>query len=530
MKLELNTRAGYIITAILFLSPLMRFSWDTGPQTLACLASLLLILTLSMDRKLVFNLYLLLPCAAFAGVSLVSLFANSNQAVVRDGLLVLVSSLAMAYAASAAPEQDIKTILLFPVLAGFAFSVVILSRPLFNLAGFGADSTGFLQTIVNFNVLAGYSLLVLPLSFIFWENGGYPALIISLAIFFSITATGSRTASVCALGILLIYSLVTGKERKKLSLYLGLVLLSATAILLLSKSGLSQSLFDRAAWWRTALAMFLARPFTGVGWGNFGDYFLVYRPAAGLNSIYAHNLVLQVAAETGVFGLSAFTLLIYYFYKLLNGPANRSGSARSLYLPLMLSVSGFLLYNLFDYGFFIPALMYLFFFILGLAFRGNSGAALKYRLPPAACLLILCAAGFFLVQPLIAGVYYNRSSYFFKLRDYEKAERYAERSLKHDALNWLPYSRLAEINFTRYTQTGAAPDLEASVKMQREALMLFPQCARLYSDLAWLYLEGRHYPEALQAIRSARFYDRFNPRYADTSQNIERMLRDASKK
>jgi O-antigen ligase len=70
------------------------------------------------------------------------------------------------------------------------------------------------------------------------------------------------------------------------------------------------AVIQRLAFWQTALLMAGAHPWLGVGLGNFAA---AYPPFALLNwplAIgHAHNIYLNLLAETGVFGLTAYTAL-----------------------------------------------------------------------------------------------------------------------------------------------------------------------------------------------------------------------------
>ena len=61
---------------------------------------------------------------------------------------------------------------------------------------------------------------------------------------------------------------------------------------------------------RVALEMFLDRPFVGVGAGNYPSLYPAYSQQLGVTAVasqfYAHNLYLQVLAETGAVGLLLF--------------------------------------------------------------------------------------------------------------------------------------------------------------------------------------------------------------------------------
>ncbi len=63
-----------------------------------------------------------------------------------------------------------------------------------------------------------------------------------------------------------------------------------------------------------ALAMFQANPLLGVGWGNYSIAYPTYEQSLGISianrAVAAHNLYLEVAAETGTVGLVTFLAVI----------------------------------------------------------------------------------------------------------------------------------------------------------------------------------------------------------------------------
>lgn len=73
----------------------------------------------------------------------------------------------------------------------------------------------------------------------------------------------------------------------------------------------------RLAMWRAASAIIIKHPFTGVGLGN---YSLAVLPSAHYRDpIYAHNLFLDIAAETGILNACIFAImLIISFFALIH--------------------------------------------------------------------------------------------------------------------------------------------------------------------------------------------------------------------
>jgi O-antigen ligase len=67
------------------------------------------------------------------------------------------------------------------------------------------------------------------------------------------------------------------------------------------------STVERIAHWQAALAMIRAHPWLGVGLGCYEDAYPAYRNLVWVNALgHAHNIYLNVFAETGVIGLCAY--------------------------------------------------------------------------------------------------------------------------------------------------------------------------------------------------------------------------------
>lgn len=74
-----------------------------------------------------------------------------------------------------------------------------------------------------------------------------------------------------------------------------------------------QSFIQRLKLYRGGLRMFMAHPLIGVGLGNFIVWSTRYTGL--ILALYAHNIFLHIAAETGIVGLFAFVLIIYHGVK-----------------------------------------------------------------------------------------------------------------------------------------------------------------------------------------------------------------------
>jgi hypothetical protein len=163
--------------------------------------------------------------------------------------------------------------------------------------------------------------------------------------------TQSRGGQI-ALTVVVLFIVIVGmpRLRKPLAL-LGLFSLGIVALFLagwipayvltpvFSKLGLTQISFtspspddyptaERLAHWIAGLRMFFDHPLTGVGIGNYPAVYSQYYVTIFVNSLgHAHNYYINIAAETGVIGLTAFLLFLLAIF-VAGGSAVRAMSKR----------------------------------------------------------------------------------------------------------------------------------------------------------------------------------------------------------
>jgi O-antigen ligase len=88
--------------------------------------------------------------------------------------------------------------------------------------------------------------------------------------------------------------------------YLGIIQISFTA-----PSAQDYSTAERLAHWIAGVRMFVDHPLTGIGVGNYPDAYSRYFVTIFVNSLgHAHNYYINIAAETGAIGLTAFLLFL----------------------------------------------------------------------------------------------------------------------------------------------------------------------------------------------------------------------------
>jgi len=137
-----------------------------------------------------------------------------------------------------------------------------------------------------------------------------------------------------------------------------------------------------------ATRMITDRPWLGVGYNNFGvefwDYVVklqgeprykvcnyILEDMGGVRAEQAHNEYLEIAAETGVFGLASFLLMLVVFFGhvMSNWKAGQQGYDRLLFLGVATAVAYLLMDSLFNFPLQQPCSTLAFWFLLGIGSR-----------------------------------------------------------------------------------------------------------------------------------------------------------------
>ncbi len=145
--------------------------------------------------------------------------------------------------------------------------------------------------------------------------------------------------------------------------------------------------------WDVTAEMTAARPVLGWGAGSFSPVYhqILATPRPGwFDWLTAHNQYLMLTAERGLLGLAGFGLLLWALGESLFA-ASRAGAERVLVRGLTLSFAGFVAYGMFQYMFFLKAIEWLFWLLVG-ALAAMTPAAGPRPLERASQALLLIAA------------------------------------------------------------------------------------------------------------------------------------------
>lgn len=206
------------------------------------------------------------------------------------------------------------------------------------------------------NALGGYLAMIFPLALMNKNR-----LWFITPIFLALILTGSLGAILSLFLGLIIYMVLKGKSKKKtvltlsgLLIVIGLIFVTRS-ITLKTHTAPGFSALMRLDYWREALRIIWHRPLTGLGIGNFN------LPLAR----YAHNSYLQVWAEMGILGISAFFWLVF---RSLKSGFNKlkAGEDKNYMIALIAAIAVYLMHNLADFTFFLPEVSTIWWIMLGL--------------------------------------------------------------------------------------------------------------------------------------------------------------------
>jgi O-antigen ligase len=239
-------------------------------------------------------------------------------------------------------------------------------RPLARVAALGAGALATAATILTYS------------------RGGAVALACVLVLCLLATRLRLRHAALCLALLLALAAIVPAGFARRLETFAEF-LPGQDEALRPDSSFEQRRLLTRVAW-----EMFLDHPLLGVGAGNYTLYFDEYaqevgsvsREYEGLGELhYPHNLYLEIAAETGLVGLSAFAVVVFACFSALRRArvgAQLSSDSRSAALArgCEIAVVGFLVSSLFLHGHHPRYLWMLFGFAAALEHACARGSAL----------------------------------------------------------------------------------------------------------------------------------------------------------
>lgn len=313
-----------------------------------------------------------LPLTAFCLALAVSLIFSVNKLNSLIGLYNCIAYLLLFIAGASLNPNERRHVIQTIFIAGFVISLLALYQYFFGFAHLSSyivknkmtdpfvldyiSRRRIFSPFITPNALGGYLAMIFPLALI---NKNRLWFIVPIGL--ALILTGSLGAILSLFLGLIVYSGLKGKSGKKTILPLaGLLIVTgaifiARSITLKTHTAPGFSALMRLDYWRETLRIIGDRPLIGVGIGNFNLAL----------SRYSHNSYLQMWAEIGILGISAYLWLVFRslrsaFSKL------KAGEEKNYSIALISAVIIFLAHNLVDFTFFLPEVAAIWWIMLGL--------------------------------------------------------------------------------------------------------------------------------------------------------------------
>ena len=510
----------FLLSIVIILSVVSRFSFSITSTSVILLLLLIPTLFIFNNYKLSF-LEFIIPAAAFICVSIISLYSADCQINVRNSLFMLFSSILAGINMSFVPFNLRKKLFIVPIFIALWLAMVIFTRFVTNIDGFFSGDNFFEMFAININVIAGFLLLIYPLLYIYIKEEDFKTskiyIFIALFILLAICITKSRSAIFLSFVATLFFLFEYKKNIyiKILTAIVSIALISLIVYVSVLKSS-SNSFSDRLIWWQTAYLIFKQHILFGCGFCNYSVLFKTFRPELVVNTLYAHNIIFQLLADTGVMGLGCFGWIIFSFYKKIIHEI-KNGSDKIYFKAIAVSITLFLLLNLDDYSFFIPANMLVFFVLFSSVFTVNFEKLKKQKVNNIILVLIFIIITITVIKPVIAERYYKIGLDYYSSKRYFLANEYFQKAIIFDNKNSQYYYQLSNGNFSIFDLDRKNNILyaQAAIENTKQALKYYKNSGQLWANLAILYWNIDDKENAIKYIKQALIYDKFNYYYEE---------------
>lgn len=248
--------------------------------------------------------------------------------------------------------------------------------------------------ISHFNTLAGYLNMVIPMCIVWGirTRDTFTRTLCHVCFFFASIAlllTQSRGGLIAYVGILLLSAYLLPPTRSLRVSWIALVMVSSVlgavvaGLIFKRLSGVDTfTEVTRLAIWAGAALIFMAHPLAGVGYGNFKLVLANTIDVPEGFMLDAHNLYMELLAETGVLGFVAFMVLVFTYVRRGLRMFRRSSNIMDVVIgfTVVAGILGVMIHGAVDYLFHnSPQVAALFFLLLALLnareLHRNSGGA-----------------------------------------------------------------------------------------------------------------------------------------------------------
>ena len=259
----------------------------------------------------------------------------------------------------------------------------------------------------------------------------------------------------------------------------------------------------------------------GVGLGNYGTLFPLYKVPGSQDTQFAHNSLVQLFSEVGFPGVVVLLLAVLpLLWRMVRNVRRsyhkeRQWEKRLLPLGLLTSIFVFLLHNLIEINLYFPSLGLLGIFLLSLGARyGVSEGDDKMRSwspsERGKKLLLLLLVGVFIfyagwiTRAYVGQIYIDAAQRTAQKGDYELAMKRASAAVRFNPTNADYYHIKAGFIMSG---TQLLPQIDEAITAYQKAITLDPFTPHLHYELSKLYLmRGMPLKAFLEAKEAERLY------------------------
>jgi len=280
------------------------------------------------------------------------------------------------------------------------------------------------------------------------------------------------------------------------------------------------SLVQRLYYSQAAVKMIKENPLTGIGLGNFGLVYPQFKQINANETIYAHNIFLQLWAELGTI---IFICFIFFAIYLLSRFLKKLRQQREV--GLIAASLAFLVYNFFDYSLMITQSGYVFFIVIACLFKPqeDSYPEKNNRFTPDNFLnktsfIVICGVMImFLTAEYCSLRSLDKADQFLKQGQTDKALVLANTALKFRVNNDQIYYFIAVC----YQQKAGKLFSPTAAAYYCQAIRLNPKYAFYYAYLGDYYFSHKLYPQAKKAYQQAIKHYPHNKKFKEIYSQIQ---------
>ncbi|KMO87013.1 polymerase [Megasphaera cerevisiae DSM 20462] len=328
-------RVVYALLGTVFFMPLNLFAMEA----FFIAAVLQAVWYLWRHNELIFvRTALFIPAAGFTLTALLSLVGSPHILMGTAFYAFTVLQYFLLYTMTAffiRGERERRLVLFFMLMSAFcvalyglyqyAHMLILHNKEWVDHSAFPLLRRRMYSTLYNPNLLSAFMLMLMGLAASLtlgtrhaWHRGLYLGLLFLLTLCLILTYSRGAWISVCAL--VFFFGLVWDKRVWLLLLLLPGILffyhggVADRLLSIFSHSGADTSVSMRLDMWTAAVSMIADHPFLGIGWGAFKYVYPVYNELiqqAGITIFHAHNMFLNIFAETGILG---FFFFMWFFF------------------------------------------------------------------------------------------------------------------------------------------------------------------------------------------------------------------------